>query len=431
MNLKYAYHRYTLQIVVGLHNPKTKELSISKNTKFSQAEMKKQAEQYAKDHQLNTDSVGVNQLEDGKKMKGDQNHYESSAKVNVKKTGDKKEIEIEIGKGAKVGTLNVKESFLSSLEENINLNRLNGASAVDVRNAFAANYVTALLLLKMQDLKGLMLINDHAHAKLTKFSNSMSDLNFWGRALFYSSDADVRNRMNGEDAKILAKMSSKVSASRIQKMMKVPMTAPDALDWNEAIGSILLLQHTFDLRSSYFNGIIRTIYKWDTANVGAKQKAINDAVMFMMQSDQQSKVIPHLRKLSNLVMTKQLGSIAQRIIGFTKLNETDGGDASGTGGIGGGGGLVGGNAILNPSGPNINSQTGHPDTSQDMQNTLGGLYRLRKLAPNQITKKGRFTIRAGKLIKRRVKEFSPKKFKAPDFLKPKKQEVNNEENENV
>lgn len=421
-------HRYTLQIVVGLRNPKTKALSVSKNTKFSQDEMRKHAEQYAIDHQLNPDTVGVNQLEDGKEMKGDQNHYESSAKVNAKKTGDKKEIEIEIGKGAKVGTLNVKESFLASLEESINLNKLNGASASDVRNAFAANYVTALLLLKLQDLLGLMLINDHAHAKLTKFSNSMSDLNFWGRALFYSSDSDVRNRMNGEDAKILAKMASKVSSSRIQKMMKVPMTAPDALDWNEAIGSILLLQHTFDLKSSYFNGIIRTLYKWDAANVGAKQKAINDALMFMMQSDPQSKVIPHLRKLSNLVMTKQIGSVAQKIIGFTKLNETDGGDASGTGGIGGGGGLGGGgNAILNPSGPNINSQTGHPDTSQDMQNTLGGLYKLRKLAPNQITKKGRFTIRNGKLIKKRVKDFSPKKFKAPDFLKPQKQEVNNEE----
>jgi len=317
--------------------------------------------------------------------------------------------------------------ILASLEESINLTKLNGASLVTVRNAFFANYVTALLLLKLQDIKGLMLINDHAHAKLTKFSSTMSDLNFWGRALFYSDDSDVRSRMNGEDAKILHKMAAKVNASRIQKIMKVPMTSPDAIDWNEAIGSILLLQHTFGLQSSYFGAILRTLHKWDGVNIGAKQKAINDALMFLMQSDQQSHVIPHLRKLSNLIMTHKIGSVAQRIISFKKLNEDDGG--GGAGGAGTSTANIGTtNAILNPSG-SYNSQTGLPDTQQNVQNSLGGLYKLAKMSPKQITKKGRFTIRNGKMIKRRVKDFAPKRFKAPEFLKPKKEEA--KENENV
>jgi hypothetical protein len=419
--------RYTLQIEVGLKGSQKKVLSVSKKTPFTQSELRAAAHQYAIDNQLNPDTVSVNQLRDGKLMTEPNAHYVSSARVNAPKKDarGKEEVEIEVAKGAKVGSIDVKESFLKYLEEGINLNKLNGVTYVDVRNAFFANYLAALVMLKVQDIKGLMLINDHNHAKLTKFSSSMSDLNFWGRVLFYSDDSEIKQRMNAADAKLLARMSARVSAVRVQKTMRVPLTTPEAVNWHDVIASVLLLQHTFGLQSSYFNNILRTLYKWDSINISAKQKAINDALMFMMQSDPGSKLIPHLRRLSNLVMVNRLGSVSQRVIGFSRtgsIHETEDGGAVGTGAVATGGG----NAILNPSGPNINSQSGHPDTSQDIQNALGGLYKLNKMAPNQITKKGRFTIRNGKLIKKRVKDFSPRRFKEPEFMKPKK-EVNKAE----
>jgi len=419
--------RYTLQIEVGLKGSQKKILSVSKKTPFTQNELRAAAHQYAMDNQLNPDRVSVNQLRDGKLMTEPNAHYVSSARMNAPKDNrGKEQVEIEIGKGAKVGTLNVKEhKFLASLEEGINLNKINNITYVDVRNAFFANYLAALVMLKVQDIKGLMLINDHNHSKLTKFSSSMSDLNFWGRILFYSNDSEIKQRMKAEDAKLLAKMSSRVSSSRVQKTMQVPITTPEAVNWHDVIANVLLLQHTFGLQSSYFVSILRTLYKWDSINISAKQKAINDALMFMMQSDPGSKLIPHLRRLSNLVMVNRLGSVSQRVIGFARtgsIHETADGGAVGTGAV-----ATGGNAILNPSGPNINSQSGHPNTAQDISNALGGLYKLNKMAPNQITKKGRFTIRNGKLIKKKVKDFSPKRFKEPEWMKPKKQEVNKDE----
>lgn len=314
---------------------------------------------------------------------------------------------------------NIKVSFLMSLQEDANLSKLIGVSHINVRNAFFANYVTSLLLLKLQDISGLLMINDHHHSMLTKFSSTMSDLNFWGRALFYSNDVEVKSRMKPEEAQILSKAASKISTARIQNIMKVPLSSPDSINWNEVIGSILLLQHVFDLKSSYFNAILRTLFKWDSMNVGAKQKAINDTLMFMIQSDPSSKIIQHLRKISNLVMINKIGSTAQRVVGFVKLKED--GEATSTSAVGTT------NAILSPSG-SYNSQTGLPDTTQNVQNSLGGLYKLSKLSPKQVTKKGRFTIRNGKMIKRKAKEFAPKRFKSPEFLKPKKQDNKGDSN---
>jgi len=313
--------------------------------------------------------------------------------------------------------------ILSTLEENINLQKLNGACHVSVRNAFFANYCAALLLLKIQDIKGLMLINDRSHVALTKFSPTMSDLNFWGRTMFYSKDHEIKARLGDEESKILAAFSANVSASRVLKFMKIPITAPDHIDWDDVIASLLLIKTVFKLQSSYFNNIVRVLHKWDSCNSSRKQHAINDALMFLMQSDQSSKIVPHLRKLSNLIMLQNIKSNAQKVIGFSKLTED--GEATGTENFGTT------NAILSPGENSGNSQQGYDSTQQDMQKTLGGLYKLARMSPNQVTKKGKFTIRNGKLVVKRAKSFKVKKFKAPEFLKPKKQDNGtSEENQN-
>jgi len=335
----------------------------------------------------------------------------------------KEQVEIEVGKNAKVGDITInkesKPSLLTMLEESISLQKLNNADHVMVINGFLANYATALLILKLQDIQGLKLINDHAHASLTKFSPAMSDLNLWARALFKSHEAEIKAKLGADEAKLLSSLASSITSSRVQKLMKVPLTAPDSVNWDEAVASILLTQSVLKVQSSYFNVIIRALYNWDDIVAGAKQKAINYALMFLLQSDPTSKLVPILRKLSSVVMLNKL-SQSRKAVGFIKEDETVGASSAGTSTANIG---TTNNAIVSP---NVNSQTGHPSTAQDMQQTLGGLYKLNKMAPTQITKKGRFTIRNGKLILKKVKSYSPKKFKAPEFLKPVKQETTKE-----
>lgn len=76
---------YTLQAVIGVKKPKLKFLSVSAKSKFTQKELRDTAHQYAVDHQLNPDTVGINQFKDGKLISGAENHYVSSAQVNAPK----------------------------------------------------------------------------------------------------------------------------------------------------------------------------------------------------------------------------------------------------------------------------------------------------------------------------------------------------------
>lgn len=298
-------------------------------------------------------------------------------------------------------------NILLSLSEGINLNRLKGASYDKVKNAFCANYLAALILLKIQDLRGLAIINDKAHAKLTSFSPAMSDINFWGRALFFSNDKDVKHRLLTGHGDFLADESGRISIQRVHKLMAVPTTDPDHVDWADTTAAMILLRHRFTLRSSYFDKIVRALYKWDDISDSSKQKAINDSFMYLMQSDPESALLSRMRSLSNSTMINTVDTISAIVTGFKRLHEDGegGGDAGGavtvTANIGSVNNIVtlGNNQQANPSAPPT------PD--------LSGLYKLIKVADYQVSKKGRFTVRNGKMIKRRVKSFEPKKFKSP------------------
>lgn len=312
----------------------------------------------------------------------------------------------------------MSKEILAVIDESIHLNRLQGATEDKIKNGFFSNYLAALILLRLQDLKGLMLINDPSHSKLTKFSSNMSDINFWGRALFYPTEKEVKNRLAFGHDKILAKEAGRILDSRIQKMMKVPLTSPDQVNWDDTVGALLLLKHRFELQSSYFNNITYALHKWDSLKDSEKKRAINQAFMYLMQSDSQSSLIGRLRTLSGTTMVTGIANIAQKIIGFKKLHEDgEGGGATATS-TAAVATTDGGNAIISgrSNGPAPGSS---PDPNQDIQNVLAGLYKLKKKAPVQVTKKGKFIFKDGKIIKKRVKAFKPRAFKAPDFLQVK------------
>lgn len=299
-------------------------------------------------------------------------------------------------------------SILDTINETMHLNRLQGATYEQVKNSFFANYLAALLLLRLQDIKGLMMINDPHHSKLTKFADRMSDVNFWGRALFYPNCQEVKSRLVPGHDKILSKQALKILDARIHKIMKVPLTAPEQIHWDDVIGSVLLLKHRFGLNSSYFTHITNSLYKWDTISDAEKKRTVNQAFMYLMQSDYHSMLLQRLRVLSSSIMIKGVDKVAQKIIGFRKLAEDDGGDATSTSAVAS---TSEQNAIV--AGKGCATAT----TSQDMQSVLAGLYKLKKKATDQVTKKSGIVFKDGKIVKRKVKTFVARKFKAPDYLK--------------
>jgi hypothetical protein len=298
--------------------------------------------------------------------------------------------------------------------------RLKGVDSTQVKDAFFANYLAALLMVRLHDLKGLQLIRDPSHSKLTKFEDNMSDLNFWGRALFYPNDPLVKRSLAFGHADVLEKEAGRILQSRVQKIMQVPLTDPKHVNWGETVATLIILQHRFELKSTYFGKIAVAIQKWDTLADSAKRKAVGDSFMYLTQADPRSNLLSHMRELSGMTMLNDIKALAMKVISFRRLGEcritlSEDGEVVSTSGFGTsampifGGGA---NNIIKPA-----TDTASQNTAQ--------MYGYQNKSKHQVKGANAENSDAKlKLIKKRVRKFKAIRFKAPEGFKTRR---NNDE----
>jgi hypothetical protein len=300
-------------------------------------------------------------------------------------------------------------NFLATLEESIHLIRLNHMSDREVKNAFFSNYMAALIMLRLQDLKGLMMINDRAHAKLTTFTPEMSELNFWGMALFYPEHKDVRARISAAAVKVLSHESGMITHSRIQKIMLVPLTNPEVVDWAEVVDSLHLMKERYELSSPVFDRLLYAISRWDNLGDSKKKKAVNDAFTYLMQADPKSELMDRFRDLSSSTILKGIGHVAMKIVNHHRLKEDGdgGGDAGAT--VAQGGGTSAANIGSNQSTIGSGNMITRPECDKDTN--FGQLDKFKK------PKKKDFKTKGGKIVKSKAKNFKLRRFKDPKISK--------------
>lgn len=303
-------------------------------------------------------------------------------------------------------------NFFTQLDEAINLIRLNHMSDREVKNSFFANYLASLIMLRLQDLKGLMMINDHAHSKLTTFTPEMSELNFWGMALFYPDHKDVKARISNAAYNVLSHESGMINHARIHKIMTVPLTNPESVDWEEVNHSLALMKDRFDMKSSYFNNLQYAIAKWDSLGNGEKKRAVNQAFTYMMQADPKSELLDRFRELSSNAFLKGLGSIAMKIVNHHRIKEDGDGGGGGDAGptVAGGGGTSAANIGTNQSKLGSGNMITRPG-SDTKPTDFGQLDKFKK------PKKKDFKTTGGKIVKTKAKNFKLRRFKDPKLSK--------------
>jgi hypothetical protein len=307
-------------------------------------------------------------------------------------------------------------NLLTELEHTTLVRRLIGHDSMQVKEAFFANYLAGLLILRLQDIKGLHLIRDR-NTKLSKFTNMMSDVSFWGRALFYPTDPLVKKNLQHGHADLLASEAGRILDSRVEKTMKVLQTAPDQVNWTEVVGGLIILRHRFELNSSYFDRIARALHNWDRLNDGSKRKAVSDSFMFLAQSDNKSNLLGRMRELAGTTMMNDISALARKMVSVNRLKEdgeavsAGGGTSAANIGTSSGGS---GNAILTRGAAPTPAKSDSPAETHDQ--AMDRIKKYKKLAPNQVGKKD-----LSKLIKKRPKRFKAIKFRAPKHLMVKKE----------
>lgn len=293
------------------------------------------------------------------------------------------------------------------------LQRIKGVDSQYVKNAFFANYLAALLMVRLKDLRGMQLVRDPGHARLTRFEAGMSDLNFWGRTLFYPSDPVVKRSLAFGHADILATESGRILHSRIQAIMQVPLTDPAKVNWAEVVSVLIVMAHRFEVKSSYYGRIATALQRWDSLSEAGKRKAVGDSFLYLLQSDPKSNLLTRMRELSGSTMLNDLKALAMKVVSFKRLGEcrltlNEDGEVISAASFGTNSMPVFGstNNIIRPA------------DSDPMANQYGYQHK----ASRQVKGAGDGDARE-KLVKKRKKKFKAIRFKAPEGFKAKKRDT--------
>lgn len=275
---------------------------------------------------------------------------------------------------------------LQQLSENVSLNSVRMMKAPAIANAYLANYIAALTLIRAEDKQGLKLLNDKQHANLKKFSSSMSRPNFWGFIVFNSDNKSVKKIILPTTANELAKNAGRIVTSRIQKLQNYTTSSSNKINWTDAAYSIKLLKVRFELSHSKIDNIANGIYSWDSLDEMSKGDLLYNVFSYLMQSDNESDLLPRLRLLTDnkyLTVNSMISTLGQKLNKVFRMFEDEGGEGEiGTG---------------NP-GPGVNVTTPDGTSAKD----IGTLpYKFDK----------------GKIIKRRKRNWKVKKWKDPSILK--------------
>jgi hypothetical protein len=272
-------------------------------------------------------------------------------------------------------------NILMQLSENVSLNTIKLMNATAIANAYVANYVAALVLIRAHDEKGIKLLNDKRHAKLNSFSTSMSRPNFWGFIIFNSDIKNIKKIIQPSTAAELEQSAGRIVSARRIKLQNYTTLTDEKINWTDAAYSIKLLKVRFNLGYSKLENIANGIYHWESLDEMAKGDLLYNAFSYLMQSDNESDLLPRLRLLTNnkyLTVNSIVSTMGQKLNKVFRMMEDEGGGDIGTG----------------DPGPGVNVTTPDGISSKDVGNL-----------PMKFEK--------GKIIKRRKRNWKVRKWKDP------------------
>ena len=281
-------------------------------------------------------------------------------------------------------------NILQMLSENVSLQQIRMMKSTAIANAYVANYVAALTIIRAHDEKGMHLLNDKSHIKMDKFGTSMSRPNFWGFIVYNSDVKNIKKIILPTTANELAKNAGRIVGSRRTKLQSYTTMTDNQINWTDAAYSIKLLKVRFELTNSNLDNIANGIYGWDSLDEMAKGDLFQNVFTFLMQSDNESDLLPVMRRLTNnkyLTVNSIASTLGQKINKVFRVFEDDG--AGDTGDIGTG-----------PPGAGVNVSMPDGTSAQDVGNV-----------------QDKIKFEKGKVIKRRRRKWKVRKWKDPEQSK--------------
>ncbi|WP_407304256.1 hypothetical protein [Acinetobacter sp.] len=253
--------------------------------------------------------------------------------------------------------------------------------AFTLLNIYFATVFMTVIIYKADDTKGIRLLKDRSHYRMTAWTPTMSQLNFWGYPIWHSSSPVVKKLIGPKAANALFKVARHADPSR-SRLMHMDLSAGKdvPIEWSDHQKTLRVLQRFEGMATDRINILMNGVFKYDELDHDGKVKLMSKLFFYIQQFIPTSPLFFRIKAIQDKLILNANGEndemVQERLIPYVNaLVEDEMGNADPT-------------ASQNtPAVDVINKTTSDPKD----QGTINRSRRTVKRKRNPDVKKARFT----------------------------------------
>lgn len=208
--------------------------------------------------------------------------------------------------------------------------------------SYIMTVLISTLIYKADDKRGLRFVMDKAHYKMTKLTDEMSQLNYWGFALWNSGSTKTSKILNPTVSKQAHKIAVKIPRLRITNLhQQYSYNHEYKINFEEHLGTLkLLLRYTGGNGYQRLEKIIEQTFKYDDLSFSKKLSLLQTLFLYCEQYIQTTPLMLRLKAIQNKLLLTGDGaadvvvSPNQSILGEDDAGAVTAGDVGGSTGGG-------------------------------------------------------------------------------------------------
>lgn len=172
--------------------------------------------------------------------------------------------------------------------------------AYTLMNIYFATVLMSVIIYKVNDTKGLRLLKDKTHYKMTSWDAQMSQLNFWGYPIWRSGSPAVKKLIGPKASGQIFKVTRHAAPSQSRYLhMDLSFGRDVPIEWADHFKTMHLLQQFEGMNVDRINILLRGVFLYETLNHDQQVKVISKLFYYVQQFVPASPLFVRLKAIQD------------------------------------------------------------------------------------------------------------------------------------
>lgn len=180
--------------------------------------------------------------------------------------------------------------------------------AYTLMNIYFATVLMAVIIYKTNDAKGMRLLKDKTHYKMTRWDAQMSQLNFWGYPIWHAGSPAVKKLIGPKASSQIFKVARRAAASQPRYLhMDLSFGRDVPIEWVDHFKTMHLLQQFEGMNVDRINTLLRGVFMFENLNHDQQVKVISKLYYYVQQFVPSSQLFVRLKAIQDELLLNANG----------------------------------------------------------------------------------------------------------------------------